>query len=400
MARSSYRALPRVAGWGYLIATSLGRLPVSMVPLAILTLATSATGSIAIGGLAAAATALGEAVGAPVGGALSDRFGQRRVLLGGVVVNVACAAAFTLSVGVAADALAVVLAGATGLTLPQVGPLSRVRWLAMSQDDVHAAFAFEGVVDEIVYIIGPALVGILAVAVSPQVALAAAAALIAVFVTQFALHPSAALVPRRVAGEAASVPDGGSAGGRRALAVLVLGGMLAMGTFFGASQAGLTAFAQAQGLPDAGALFYAVMAVGSAITTVAMVSVPDRIGPWTRWMGAAAGMTLGSVGMYVAPNIAVMLVFAVVAGAFQGPALLTIYSIAGSIAEAGRAGMLLTLTGSGVVLGVGIGTALGGASAEASGAVGAFAVVIAASLALAVLGAIAAVVRRARSRTQ
>lgn len=400
MARSSYRALPRVAGWGYLIATSLGRLPVSMVPLAILTLATSATGSIAIGGLAAAATALGEAVGAPVGGALSDRFGQRRVLLGGVVVNVACAAAFTLSVGVAADAVAVVLAGATGLTLPQVGPLSRVRWLAMSQDDVQAAFAFEGVVDEIVYIIGPALVGILAVAVSPQVALAAAAALIAVFVTQFALHSSAALVPRRVAGEAAPIPDGGSAGGRRALAVLVLGGMLAMGTFFGASQAGLTAFAQAQGLPDAGALFYAVMAVGSAVTTVAMVSVPDRIGPWTRWMGAAAGMTLGSVGMYVAPNVAVVLIFAVVAGAFQGPALLTIYSVAGSIAEAGRAGMLLTLTGSGVVLGVGVGTALGGALAEASGAAGAFALVIAASLALAVLGAIAAVVRRARSHTQ
>ncbi|HAM11849.1 MAG TPA: MFS transporter, partial [Microbacterium sp.] len=40
-ALAAYRALPSLAGWGYLIATSFGRLPVSMVPLAILTLATS-----------------------------------------------------------------------------------------------------------------------------------------------------------------------------------------------------------------------------------------------------------------------------------------------------------------------------------------------------------------------
>ncbi len=396
-ALAAYRALPSLAGWGYLIATSLGRLPVSMVPLAILTLATSATGSIAVGGIAAAATALGEAIGAPVGGALSDRWGQRRVLLIGVVVNVASALAFVLAIGHVPDGVAIALAGLAGLSLPQVGPLSRVRWLAMSRDDVSAAFAFEGVVDEVVYIIGPALVGIVAVALSPQVSLLAAAALIAVFVTQFALHRSAGLVPRREAKTDVEVVGAAEAGrARSAMAALVLTGMLAMGVFFGASQAGLTAFARAQGMPDAGALFYAVMAVGSAVTTMAMVALPPSIGSWMRWIVAAVGMAVGGIGMTLAPTVVILLVFTVFAGAFQGPALLTLYSVAGSIAERTRAGVLMTITGSGVVLGVGIGTAVGGAGAAIGGAAAAFSLVVAASVLLALLGGVAGVLGRER----
>ena len=396
-----YRALPARAGWGYLVATSLGRLPLSMMPLAILTLTTTSTGSIALAGIAAAAAALGEAIGAPTSGALTDRFGQRPVLLTGVVLNVAFAVAFVATIADAPDAVLIALAGATGLSLPQVGPLSRVRWMAMSHDDLSAAFAFEGVTDEVVYIVGPALVGILAVTVSPEAALLSAAALIAVFVTQFALHPSARFTAPRMdpASEAASdeavVPV--SAAARRTIGALVLGGMLAMGTFFGASQAGLTSFALANGLGDSGSLLYAVMAVGSAVATVAMVTVPDRIGFATRWVLAGVGMALGAVGMMLAPNVGILLVWAVLAGAFQGPALLTIFSVAGSIAQPGRAGILMTLTGSGVVMGVAVGTSLGGALAAEGGSTAAFGLVVTAAGVLAALGVGVGVLTRPRS---
>ncbi|MBD3753498.1 MAG: hypothetical protein IE935_14050 [Micrococcales bacterium] len=88
--------------------------------------------------------------------------------------------------------------------------------------------------------------------------------------------------------------------------------------------------------------------------------------------------------------------FAVFAGALQGPALLTLYSVAGSIAERTRAGVLMTLTGSGVVLGVGIGTAVGGAGAAIGGAAAAFSLVVAASVLLALLGGVAGVLGRER----
>jgi hypothetical protein len=397
---SGYRALPAVAGWGYLAATTLGRFPMSMVPLATLTLAASATGSLAIGGIAAAAAALGEAVGGPTSGALADRFGQRGVLLVGIVVNLAVLVTFTLGAGVVSDQATVALAALAGLTIPQVGALSRARWLAMLPDDPHAAFAFEGVIDEIAYIFGPALVGILAVAFGPQVAMLLAAALIGVFVTQFALHRSHAIVPRRgLVMRTEPVP--GASRGRSARRTVLLGvtfvGMVSMGVFFGGSQTGLTAFAGEHGIPDAGALLYSVMAVGSTATTLAMVLVPDRIGPWTRWTLAAAGLVLGAVLMLTAPGIPTVLVAGLVAGAFQGPMLLTIFGIAGSLTEQGSGGFMMTFTASGVVMGIGVGAAIAGPIAEVAGSGGAFGVVTVASSLLLVLGMTAgltAVVRR------
>jgi hypothetical protein len=393
---SGYRALPRIAGWGYLVATTLGRLPMSMVPLAILTLATSATGSLAVGGFAAAAAAVGEAVGAPVAGMLADRRGQRPVLLTAAALHLALLVAFVLGAGALPDAATVVLAGLAGLTLPQVGALSRARWLAMSPDDTRAAFAFEGFVDEIVYIVGPALVGVLAVAFDPRVALLLAGVLVAAFVTRFAVHPSHRLVPRGLAMPRAPRGVGSRASRRTVLIALVLAGMVSMGVFFGASQAGMTAFAGHAGIPDAGALLYAVMAVGSAVTTIAMVLVPERIGPATRWCLAAAGMTTGALLMLAADSIPAVVVAGIVAGAFQGPVLLTLFGIAGSVTELGRGGTVMTLAASGVVLGIAIGSGIAGALGEASGAGGAFAVVVAASAFQLLLGAVAAVTLRLR----
>lgn len=398
---SGYAALPRTAGWGYLAATALGRLPMSMVPLAVLTLATSATGSLTIGGFAAAAAALGEAVGAPVSGALADRFGQRPVLLTGVAVNLAVLCAFTLGAGAAPDAATIALAAMAGLTLPQVGALSRARWLAMAPDEVQTAFAFEGVVDEIVYIFGPALVGILAVSFGPQVAMLLAAALIGVFVTQFAVHRTHRLVPRRgrrTRGEDAAQP-GLRPPHQVAVMLLAFVGMVATGTFFGAAQTGLTAFAAEAGIPDAGALLYAVMAVGSAATTLSMVLVPERVGPWTRWWIAATGMLAGTVLMLTATTVPAVVLAGLVAGAFQGPLLLTIFGVAGSVTEQGRGGVMMTLTASGVVVGLAVGAAVAGPLAQAHGSVGGFGVVVAAVSLLLVLGvvtAIAAAASRAR----
>ncbi len=356
----------------------------SMVPLAILTLATTATGSIAIGGVAASAAALGEAVGGPTGGALADRWGQRSVLLAGVLLHVASLTGFALSAGRLADALTVGLAGLTGLTLPQVGALSRARWLAIAPGRISAAFAFEGVVDEVVYIIGPALVGLVAVGVSPLTATIGSGVLVAIFVTWFATHSSHRQVPRRRPGTRSSSepmpwPD-------RALIGVAFVGMLLMGTFFGGCQTGLTDFARAAGIPSAGPLLYAAMAVGSAATTLAMVAVPDRVGPWSRWFLAGAGQTAGAVLMLFAPDVPMIVAAGLIAGMFQGPLLLTIFSVAGSVTRTGRSGITMTLTASGVVLGLATGAAVAGLLADRYGAPGAFAVVIAASAILTLLG--------------
>jgi MFS family permease len=390
---SGYRVLPRRAGWNYLLAASLGRLPLSMVPLAVLTLTTSATGSIAIGGLASAAAAVGEAIGAPTSGALSDRFGQRIVLLAGVLTHVTLLIALTASAGTLPDAATVALSALVGVTLPQVGAFSRARWLVLAPDDLPAAFAFEGAVDEVAYVFGPALVGLTAAFVSPQAATLLAGALVAVFATVFALHPSHRRVPR---GRPVARQTDAAAPRRSGLLVLALVGMLAMGAFFGASQTGLTSVAERAGVPGAGALLYAVMAVGSAATTLSMVLVPERVGTWARWCVAAVGMSAGATGMLVAGDLPGVVLASLLAGAFQGPLLLTIFRVVGEAAAEGRAGVMLTLTTSGIVLGIAAGSAASGALAEAFGPTGGLAPVLGASLILAAIGCTALVTRRMR----
>ncbi|MBB2975044.1 MFS family permease [Microbacterium endophyticum] len=397
---TSYRALPQRVGWAYLAATTFGRLPMAMVPLAILTLATSATGSIAIGGFAASAAAIGEAIGAPTSGYLADRWGQRGVLLGGVVLHVTFLVALVLTAGVGPDAITVALSGAAGLTLPQVGALSRARWMAVADGDLPAAFAFEGVVDELAYIFGPAIVGILAVTLAPQAAVIVAGILVVVFVTQFAVHRTHRLVPRRrdMRDDTETDDTAGAPAGRRFLVAVSLTGMLAMGVFFGASQTGLTAFAEEIGIPDAGALLYAVMAVGSAVTTIAMVWLPARIGLWTRWWIAGVGMSVGATLLLWAPGLGFVLAAAIFAGLFQGPLLLTIFTVTGSVVVNGRAGIAMTLAASGVVIGIAAGAAIAGVWAEQTGSRGAFALVLTASISLAVIGLAMAISSRLRER--
>ncbi|MBE9941160.1 MFS transporter, partial [Cellulosimicrobium cellulans] len=79
--RTGYARLPQLAGRAFLPVAFLARLPFSMLTIGTLLLVSSTTSSVALGGLASAATALGTALGGPTQGALADRVGQRRVLL-------------------------------------------------------------------------------------------------------------------------------------------------------------------------------------------------------------------------------------------------------------------------------------------------------------------------------
>ena len=193
---ASYKRLFDLAGAGYVLVAFLGRLPLAMSQLGALLLVSTATGSYGLGGLAAGALAVANALGAPVAGALADRVGQRPVVLVQSLLGATGLVALVAQVG-GSTATTVLIAALAGLAMPQVGPLARVRWrpLTHGREDqprlVDAAFAYEGAADEASFALGPALVGLLAVAIDPGGALLAAAGLLAVFGTAFALDHSA-----------------------------------------------------------------------------------------------------------------------------------------------------------------------------------------------------------------
>ncbi|MDF9877750.1 MFS transporter [Cellulosimicrobium cellulans] len=403
-ARSGYARLPQLAGSAFLPVAFLARLPFSMLTIGALLLVSSTTSSLALGGLASAATALGTALGGPAQGALADRVGQRRVLL--VAVPVATLAVLGLVLAAATPgATAAVLAAAavTGASAPQVGPLARVRWLRLAADEprtVEAAMSYESTADEVSFVLGPALVGVLASAGSPQVAVLVAAGGIAVFGTAFALHPTAHATGSRTTTR--TVPDAGEgtdtvgAGGvltlvRREGVVLV--GMLAMGLLFGGTQAALTALTRDAGVPGSAGLVYAVMGVGSAVTALSVVALPRRWGLRSRWITFATGLVAGTLSLVLAAALAAAsgsltaVVVAVAAtGLFVGPVMVTVFTVAGERAPVGRTASAMTLVASANVVGVAIGASGGGALADAVSTTTAFSLPVVAAVLLVVTG--------------
>ena len=145
----------------------MGRAPGAMLTVGFVAAASSVGGNAgyALGGLAAGAYSLSAAVAGPSIGRLADRHGQRRV---GRPLSVVSAGASMLAVvsllTLGATPLIVLLAGIAGATQPNVSAFARVRWAAILHDRHVAATAqaLESVIDEMTFLIGPALVAILA----------------------------------------------------------------------------------------------------------------------------------------------------------------------------------------------------------------------------------------------
>ena len=159
------------------ISGLVGRLPISMLALALLLLVEDLTGSYARAGVAAAVGGVGQAAGLPLLGRLADRVGHRRTVLPALAGHLLGLLVIGWTAATGGPYL-VLLLGAVlaGAALPPLGSLVRARWAAtLPGGRLPAAFALEAVGDELVFVTGPLLVTALAVGVDPLVALASLA---------------------------------------------------------------------------------------------------------------------------------------------------------------------------------------------------------------------------------
>ncbi|WP_457974418.1 MFS transporter [Arthrobacter sp. D1-17] len=440
-----FARLPQLAGSAFIPLGLFARLPLAMLTVGTLTLVTSVSGSYALGGTAAGAVGIGSALGAPVLGAVADRRGQRGVLLVAAFLNAAAvlaliALAYSLSHGgnpgtVAADdgfstaAPALAAAFLAGVSCPQVGPLARVRWMALtsrgganrssgrnsstgqassapngsprpnSGTDLDTALSYESTADELTFVLGPALVGLLASFVTPWLPLALAAALTITLVPAFAMHPTHRAVPR----------SGRQRSGRSqmavrrriacsaAVAVPVLA-MVCMGTFFGSTQTALISFSGAYATPEAAGLLYSVMGLSSAAAAFSVAYWPARFPAAARWLVCAAAMAGLSVLLLLPDTVEAMVLTLLLLGLPVGPVMVTAFAVGGMVAPAGRLGTVMTALASGIVAGTAAGSSTAGQLAQGQGYTAAFIVAIAAAAALLLLGLAAAVVIHSSQR--
>lgn len=383
---ASYRRLLHLAGPTYVLVAFVGRLPLAMSQLGTLLLVSTASGSYGLGGLSAGALAVANALGAPVAGSFADRVGQRPVVLVQSLLGATGLALLVAVVGGDAAPMTVVLtAAATGLVLPQVGPLARVRWRPLTRTTgphqrrlVDAAFSYEGAADEASFAIGPALVGVSVAAFSPGGAMLLAAVLLAVFGSAFALDPSARLA------HAAERPTGSGRLLGAAFLVLV-GAQVSIGMLFGATQTGATVLATDAGTPGVAGLVHATLGVGSAIAGLATAYVPERIGHERRALAAAWALLVLSLPLLLVDSLAATTATVLVLGVAVAPYMIAVFSLAERAVPPARVGAAMTTLASATGLGYALGSSLAGRLADESGATAAFAVTVGATVLAAAL---------------
>lgn len=186
MAGPYLEILRRPGAARFTAAAFIARIPISMVALGIVLMVSELRGSYALAGIVAAAYTISSALLSPLGSRAVDRWGQMRVVR--VLVVVHAVSLLLLAWATVADAgsfALVALAIVSGSTQPATGALVRARWAHVLGPDIRlrTAFAFEGVLDELIFVIGPPLATFLAVALSAPAPVVASAVLVSVGAT-------------------------------------------------------------------------------------------------------------------------------------------------------------------------------------------------------------------------
>ena len=376
---NSYRALLHTVGPAYILVAFLGRIPLAMSQLGTLMVVSNATGSYGIGGAAAGALALVNAFGAPFAGSLSDRIGQRPVV---AIQSIAGALGLVSIVWISSlhvhPGVIVLVAAFAGLAIPQIGPLARVRWspIVSDREDSHrlidAAFSYEGAADEASFVLGPTLVGFLVAIVNPSGTLIAAAVILGLFGTWFALHPTAQMRNDVTAPGTDSLIS-------LALFVLALA-QFSIGMVFGSSQTGSLVVAIENNRPAMAGLMHAMLGVGSVVAGLTVAALPESISYAKRAQVSAVGLFTLSVPLLFADTIAHVVVVIFFLGFAVAPFMISNFALAGHIVQSDRVGMAMTLLAGATGIGYAAGATLAGRLADFSGHTASFAVTVMAGL--------------------
>ncbi|MFB7085498.1 MFS transporter [Streptomyces sp. NPDC056296] len=336
-ARPGYGQLLRTRGaWTFLLPGFAARQPFAMLTLSIVLLVQHTTGSYGVAGAVAAVTGVAMAVFAPYTGRLADRYGQRAVLLPGVLVHAASGLILTALALADAPLWALFVAAVpTGASVPQVGPMVRARWGVKLKGSplMGTAAAFESVTDELTFVLGPLIATALCTTVDPAAGLVTEAALTLVGGLLFAAQKSTQPTVGRADGDharaehvpALRIP------GVRVLIVVFLG----IGSVFGGMQVSLAAFTESIGEPGLNGVLYGIFAAGNMLSGLACGAIAWKVAPQRRLLVGYAALALTASGLWAAHSVLVLAGLGLLVGMCIAPALITGYTLVEGLVPAG-----------------------------------------------------------------
>ena len=369
---SSYRAIFAAPGTKAFSAAGLvGRMPMAMLGIGIVTMVSQVTGRYGLAGALSATLALSAAAFGPHISRLVDRHGQRRVLRPATTVTVLSVAGLTIGVRAGAPDwvfFACVLgAGAT----PSLGAMVRSRWSAIHRgmpELLHTAFSFEAVVDEVVFIFGPIMSIGVCTAWFPEAGPLLAATFLTVGVYLFTAqrgtepppHPRDQLSPGSVLREP----------GLQVLAMVFVG----TGAVFGSVEVTTVAFADEHGHKAAASLVLAAYALGSCLAGLVFGMLTPRGTAIRRFLLGICLMSVSMIPPLLVGNLPFLAMALFLSGLSIAPTMVTSMGLIEQSVPRAKLTEGITWASTGLAIGIAVGAALAGRVIDARDASTAFAV--------------------------
>ncbi|WP_406838940.1 MFS transporter [Streptomyces sp. AHU1] len=339
--RPSYAALFRMPHARRTFAAAMtGRLSYGVVSLAMMLTTTRATGSYAVAGTVMALFGATSVFLSPARAALIDRYGPRRALIPMASLYAGLLTAFAVTAWRPGAPVAAVgaLAVAAGACTPPLGPTLRAVWGEAVQDErvLQRAYSLDGVVEEILFVSGPLVVGAVVRTAPPAAAVVLSALLVWSGTLAFVLSPLVAGVrPPAARGASGTARRGRRGRGGRALVRPVVAAA-GVGLSLGAVDLLVMAFAERHH-HGAGVVAWvlAALSLGSALGGLLNGAVDWRAAPGARLPLLAGALGLALLGAGLAQSLGALAVAVACAGFFVAPALTTSYLMAGAAAPPG-----------------------------------------------------------------
>ncbi|MFD7405387.1 MFS transporter [Streptomyces sp. NPDC059866] len=362
---SPYRALFAAPGSkGFSAAGLLGRMPLSMMGIGVVTMVSQLTGRYGLAGALSATIALAAAVAGPQVSRLVDQYGQRRVLRPATLIALLGAAGLLLAAHYRwPDWLLFVFCVAIGC-VPSIGAMIRARWAALYRGtpQLHTAYSFESVVDEICFIFGPIISIGLSTAWFPEAGPLLAACFLAAGVFWLTAQRATEPVPHP-----RERHGGGSALRSPGLQVLVTT-FVATGAIFGAVDVVTVAFAEEQGHKGAASVVLAVYALGSCAAGAVFGLLHFKGAPEPRWLLGVCAMAVSMIPLLLVGNLPFLAVALFVAGLSIAPTMITTMSLIEEHVPRAQLTEGMTWVSTGLAVGVALGSSVAGWVIDAAGA--------------------------------
>ena len=358
---------------GFSAAAFVARLPLPMTTIGLVAMLSQTHGEYWLAGAVSATFALANAFISPQVSRWVDARGQSAVLVPTTIITLLAL------VGLAAAAwmrwpnwTLFAFAFVAGL-MPSMMALVRARWSEIYRDrpELHTAFAFESVMDELVYICGPVFGIGLSVALFPEAGVLASAAFLAVgtalFVVQKSTEPK--VDPQRMKG-------GGSV--MRLLPMWFLVVVFAgMGTIFGTAEVSVVAFSEALGNKGAASYILSAYAAGSFVVGLVFGAIKFKSSLARRLLFASLVAAVTTLPMPFVGSLWALTAVIFLAGAAISPTFISAMTLIERIVPSSQVTEGITYAMTGVSIGFAAGSSLAGWTIDAYGASNGFWVAVA-----------------------